>query len=405
MSFIQKNLLAIQHVFAMFGSTVLVPYITGMDVSLALLCAGFGTLIFHFSTKRMIPAFLGSSFAFIPAIILTLQNYDPAYLKGGIIAAGILYLVFAIIVKYIGSHQINKLLPSIVVGPIIIAIGLKLVPVGLAMSGYSDSGVVNYQSLLIASLSLLIMVIVSFIQHSFFKLMPILISIAIMYVVCLVLGMVETSTIINARWFGFSENTLNNIFLLPKFDFSVILLIAPIGLVTLLEHIGDIKTNGAVVGKDFMQNPGLNKTLMGDGLATIFAGLLGGPANTTYGENTGVLAATKNYDPKNLRLAAVFAIAIAFLGKIVAIIQSIPTPVMGGISLMLFGLIAAVGIRVLVESKVSFSNYKNLVIPAIIIIIGVFVNSLKITDNFIISGLFIATVVGIILNKILPDNI
>ncbi|XWO13674.1 Uracil permease [Candidatus Hepatincola sp. Pdp] len=401
----KEYILGLQHVLAMFGSTVLVPFLTGLDTSIALLCAGLGTLIFHILTKGIVPVFLGSSFAFISAIILVLKQYGIPELKGGIIVAGLIYILLAGFIKIYGSAKIKKLFPPIVLGPIIIAIGLKLSPVALAMSGYKADGSINYTSILIASITLIVMLGVSFLQRSFFRLMPIIMAMLVGYIFTIILGLVDFTPIINAPWFGYSQHSLDAIFTLPKFNLTAILVIAPIALVTFIEHMGDIQTNGAVVGKDFVKNPGLHRTVIGDGLATLLAGFLGGPANTTYGENTGVLAVTRIYDPRLLRIAAIMSILLSMLGKVSAIIQNLPQAIMGGISLVLFGLISSMGIKVIVQNHVDFNNYKNLVIPAIIIITGVFIDTITITPTVQLSGLFIATILGITLNKILPDKL
>ncbi len=399
-----KNyILGIQHVFAMFGSTVLVPFITGLDTSIALLCAGLSTLLFHLVTKGIVPVFLGSSFAFIPAIALVLKEYDATYLKGGIITAGIVYIFIAGLIRLYGIQKIKSYFPSIVLGPIIISIGLKLSPIALSMSGYSNEGT-NFISIGIAFVTLLIMIFVSFLQKSFFRFMPILVAIFVGYLFSIFFGEIDFTPVVNAPWFGLNSGSIDTIFSMPIFNINVIFIVAPISLVTFLEHFGDIQTNGSVVGKDFTKNPGLHRTLLGDGLASILAGLLGGPANTTYSENTGVLAATKVYNPQIIRIAACIAICLAFLGKLTALIQNLPSPVMGGISMMLFGLIATVGIKVIIEAKLDFNNYKNLTIPALILIIGIFVDSLQISETIQISGLFLATVFGVILNKVLPDR-
>ncbi|MDR0484795.1 MAG: purine/pyrimidine permease [Alphaproteobacteria bacterium] len=399
-----KNyILGIQHVLAMFGSTVLVPFITGLDASIALLCAGLGTLLFQLTTKGIVPVFLGSSFAFISAMLLVLKEYDATYLKGGIIVAGVCYILFAVLVKIYGPQKIKSFFPPIVLGPIIIAIGLKLSPIALDMSGYSMTNP-NYIYLAIAFITLLTMVGVSFLQKSFFRFMPIIIAIFVGFIVSMLCGLVDFSHIHEASWFGLSDKALSTIFSMPKFNLSVILIVAPISLVTFLEHLGDIQANGSVVGKDFTKDPGLHRTLLGDGLSTMLAGLLGGPASTTYAENTGVLAATKVYDPRILRIAAFMAVILAFMGKLTALIHSLPTPVMGGISMLLFGLIATIGIRVIIEAKLDFNNYKNLTIPALILIVGIFVDTLKFTEHVEFSGLFLATILGVILNKILPDR-
>ncbi|MCL2566731.1 MAG: purine/pyrimidine permease [Alphaproteobacteria bacterium] len=400
---IKHYILGLQHVLAMFGSTVLVPFITGLDTSIALLCAGLGTLLFQLTTKGIVPVFLGSSFAFISAMILVLKEYDITYLKGGIIAAGLCYILFAAAVKIYGPQKIKSFFPPIVLGPIIIAIGLKLSPIALEMSGYSMTNP-NYTHLVIAFITLLTMVSISFLQKSFFRFMPIIVAIFVGFIVSMLFGLVDFSHIKDAAWFGLSAKAISNISSMPKFNLSVVLIVAPISLVTFLEHLGDIQANGSVVGKDFTKDPGLHRTLLGDGLSTMLAGLLGGPASTTYAENTGVLAATKVYDPRILRIAAIMAVILAFMGKLTALIQSLPTPVMGGVSMLLFGLIATIGIRVIIEAKLDFNNYKNLTIPALILIVGIFVDTLKFTEHVEFSGLFLATILGVILNKILPER-
>lgn len=399
-----KNyILGFQHVLAMFGSTVLVPFITGLDTSIAILCAGICTLLFHLTTKGIVPVFLGSSFAFIPAMLLVLKDYDTASLKGGIIMAGLVYVVIAGFIKLYGSQKIKDYFPPIVLGPIIIAIGLKLSPIALSMSGYSPSGT-NYTYFAIAFITLFTMLGVSFLQKSFFRFMPILVAIFVGYIVSIIFTDVDFTPVANASWFGLSSSSIDTLFTMPKFNIGAIFIVAPIAMVTFLEHLGDIQTNGSVVGKDFTKNPGLHRTLLGDGLASMVAGLLGGPANTTYAENTGVLAATKMYDPKIIRIAACMAIALAFLGKLIAIIHNLPTAVMGGVSMILFGLIATIGMKVIIEAKLDFNNYKNLSIPAIILIIGIFVDTLEVAHNIEISGLFLATVIGVVLNKVLPNR-
>ncbi len=395
--------LGLQHVCAMFGSTVLVPFLTGLDVSVAILSAGVATLIFHYVTQYKMPVFLGSSFAFIPVTLFVLHNYSLAYLKFGIISAGFMYLIFSVIVSKVGVQKVKSFLPNTVVGPVIIAIGLKLSPVALSMAGYK-AGNINYSDLLLSGFTLFVVIILSFMKGNFFRLFPILLAIVAGYIFACILGYVDFSIISKAKVFGLSGEALETVKTLPKFDLNVVLLVAPIALVVFLEHIGDVEANSAVVGKVFMKDPGLHRSLLGDGLATMFAGLIGAPSNTTYSENTGVLAVTKNYNPKILRIAAVFAIIIAFLGKVTAVVQSIPTPVMGGVSILLFGLIASIGIKTLVSKDIDFNNHKNLVIPAIVIIIGVFVDSIPVTKSFALSGLFVATLSGILLNIILPNR-
>ncbi|NLJ88185.1 MAG: uracil-xanthine permease [Epulopiscium sp.] len=398
----EKIILGLQHVLAMFGATVLVPILTGLDPAIAILSAGLGTLVFHLCTKGMVPVFLGSSFAFIPVIALVLQEEGLAAVKGGVIVAGLIYAIMAGVIKLFGVEKVRSFFPPIVAGPIIMVIGLSLSPVAINSSLYNQ-GSFDVKYLIVSSIVVLTMIIVSIFAKGFFKLVPILIAVVVGYLVSLPLGLVDVETIANANWFGIKN--YEQIFTLPEFSLSGILAIAPVALVVFIEHIGDITTNSAVVGKDFFKEPGVHRTMLGDGLATMVAGLLGGPANTTYSENTGVLAVTKVYDPAVLRIAAVFAIIISFIGKIGAIINCIPSPVMGGISIILFGMIASIGVRILVEAHLDFSNSRNLLIAAIILVCGIAIDSIPIYGELTISGLTIAAILGVILNKVLPENI
>ncbi len=405
----QTVLLAIQHVLAMFGATVLVPALTGLSPSLALLSAGVGTLIFHYITGFGVPVFLGSSFAFITAIALTLQNYGIAYVKGGVICAGLIYFMMSYIIKIFGVEKVKSFFPPIVTGPIIIVIGLRLSPVALGMVGYSVDanglGSIDHTSLIIALSVVITMIIFSVFAKGFFKLVPILMSIIVGYVVAILFGAVDFSPITNAPLIGFDSHSVAHLKTLPKFSASSIFAIAPIALVVFIEHIGDMTTNGAVVGKNFFLNPGIHKTMLGDGVATMFAGLIGAPPNTTYSENTGVLAVTKVYDPAILRYAAVIAIIISLFGKFGGFIQSIPAAVMGGVSVILFGMIASVGLRTLVEEELDFSHSRNLIIASLILVLGIAIDNIYIAGNVTVSGLAIAALFGIVLNKLLPTDI
>ncbi|NME35468.1 MULTISPECIES: uracil-xanthine permease family protein [Fusobacterium] len=397
-----KLILGLQHVLAMFGATVLVPFLTGLNPSIALLCAGIGTLIFHFCTKKIVPVFLGSSFAFIGAISLVLKEEGIASVKGGIISAGLIYIIMSYLVKIYGIEKIKSFFPPIIVGPIIVVIGLRLSPTAIAMSGYSN-GHFDIKSFVVALIVVISMVFFSSVGKSFFRLIPILISVTIGYIVSIFMGLVDFTPILQANWIGFSNDAITSITTLPKFSLTSVLAIAPIALVVFIEHIGDITTNGAVVGKDFFKNPGISRTLLGDGLATIAAGFLGGPANTTYGENTGVLAVTKVYDPSILRIAACYAIILSFIGKFGVILQTIPSPVMGGISVILFGMIASIGMRTLIESRLDFSLSRNLLISSLILVLGIGIDNIVIWKTVSLSGLAIAAIIGIILNKIFPE--
>ena len=425
----KEYLLSVQHLFAMFGATVLVPLITGLNPSLALFSAGVGTLIFHLCTKGTVPVFLGSSFAFLAALSAVIRPEGKVVIEniplaqGGIFVAGLIYLLFALLAYLIGAKRLRRIFPAVVTGPVIIVIGINLASVAISdsINGLSLADGVNSEILMnfsIALFTLFVVIICSIFSHGFFKLVPILIGILSGYILCVILSLMgyykmDYSAIVNASWINipFVSADSNGVpfMSLPKFNMGAILSIAPIALVTFMEHIGDITTSSTVVGKDFIKEPGLHRTLIGDGLATAFAGLIGGPANTTYSENTGVLATTKNYNPALLRMTAVFAIILGLLGKIGAVLQTIPGPVKGGVEVMLFGMIAAVGVRSLAESNLDFTHSRNLTIVGLILVFGLGFSQLggvnvhvgDITLN--ISGLFIAVVIGVIMNLILPD--
>ena len=405
-------LLGIQHVFAMFGATVLVPMLTGMSPAVALFCAGVGTWIFHLCTGRKVPTFLGSSFAFIATIQGAAQicsdnaeigtdAYLAAlpYATGGIIVAGALYLVLALLVRLVGAERVRSFFPPIVTGPVVTIIGLMLAPSAIN-NITTQIGTVNVGlNWLVAAIAIAAIFVTSLFAKGLFKLVPILIGIIAGYVAAICCGMVDFTTIAQAPWLDLPP------FFLPKFDMRAIGLVAPIAIVTFVEHIGDVTASSAVVGKDFIKDPGLHRTLMGDGLATMFAGLVGGPANTTYSENTGVLAATKNYNPLTLEIAACFAILISFLGKFAALITSMPGPVIGGVSIVLYGMIAAVGLRTLVENQVDFTKTRNLLIAAVMLVLGLGADKAITIGGVAISGVALAAILGIILNKILPEKI
>lgn len=408
-------LLGVQHVFAMFGATVLVPTMTGLSPAVALFCAGVGTWIFHLCTGRKVPTFLGSSFAFIAAIqgaamiCSGAEQGSDAYLAalpyatGGIIVAGALYLVLALLVKFVGADRVRSFFPPIVTGPVVAIIGLMLAPTAISsittpivMNGVTISVGLNW---LVAAIAIAAIFVTALFAKGLFKLVPILIGIIAGYIAASICGMVNFQQIAEAPWFELPS------FFLPKFDMRAIGLIAPIAVVTFVEHIGDVSASSAVVGKDFIRDPGLHRTLLGDGLATMAAGLIGGPANTTYSENTGVLAATKNYNPLTLEIAACFAIAMSFLGKLSSLITSMPGPVMGGVSIVLYGMIAAVGLRTLVENRVDFTRTRNLLIAAVMLVLGLGADKAIVLGGVAISGVALAAVMGIILNKLLPERI
>ncbi|MGL5189321.1 MAG: uracil-xanthine permease family protein, partial [Cetobacterium sp.] len=320
-----------------------------------------------------------------------------------VISAGFVYIFMSWMIKVFGVEKIKSFFPPVVVGPIIMVIGLRLSPVALSMAGYSN-GHFDLKSLIVALIVVISMITISILEKSFFRLVPILISVILGYIVSIFLGLVDFGPIAAANWIGFSGDALNDLLTLPKFSATAILAIAPIALVVFIEHIGDITTNGAVVGKDFFKNPGISRTLLGDGVATVAAGFLGGPANTTYGENTGVLAVTKVYDPAILRIAACYAIVLSFIGKFGVILQTIPTPVMGGISIILFGMIASVGVRTVIDAEIDFSHSRNLLIASLIFVLGIAIDNIIIWKTVSLSGLAIAALIGVLLNKILPKD-
>ena len=399
-----KMVLAMQHLIAMFGATVLVPILTGLDPSIALFSAGLGTLIFHFCTKGRVPVFLGSSFAFIPVIIAVSEKYgDLRYAQGGIIVVGAIYVLISLLIKKVGLNNINKILPAQVVGPMIIVIGVNLIPTALEMTGVTQLIGGSKEALpgvIIAVITLSITLIIKVFNKGFLSQISILIAVAIGYTISLLMGQVSVAEIQNAQLVAIPNFTL------PKFDIGAIAIVAPVVLAVFMEHVGDITTNGEVVGENFLENPGLNRTLLGDGLATLMAGFVGGPANTTYGENTGVLAITKNYNPAILRITAVFAILLSFVSKFGAVIRTIPQPVMGGISLILFSMIALVGFKTIKREKVKF-NIINIIVMGSILFVGLsekflgFPIQIKITESVSISGLSLAAIVGVVLNIVL----
>ncbi|MDY2802086.1 uracil-xanthine permease [Fusobacterium mortiferum] len=398
-----KFILGIQHVLAMFGATVLVPFLTGLNPSIALISAGVGTLIFHLCTKRIVPVFLGSSFAFIGALTLVLKNEGIGAIKGGVISAGLIYVIMSFLVKTFGVEKIKSFFPPIVTGPIIMLIGLRMSPTALNMAGYAN-GKFDTKSLIVAFSVILTMVSITMMKKSFLRLIPILAAVIVGYIVATILGMVDFSVVSQAKWIGLSTEAASDLFTMPSMSLTGIIAIAPIALVVFIEHIGDITTNGAVVGKDFFKDPGIHRTLLGDGLATIAAGFLGGPANTTYGENTGVLAVTGVYDPAILRIAACYAIILGLIGKFGILLQTIPLPVMGGVSVILFGMIASVGVRTVVDAQLDFGNSRNLIISSIIFVLGIAVDNISIWQTVSVSGLALAAFSGVVLNKILPKD-
>ena len=396
----RRVVLGLQHTVAMFGATVLVPLILGLSPSLALLSAGIGTLLFHLVTKGMVPVFLGSSFAFIAPIGLAqAEGYSLVSIGVAIIGAGVVYLIVSFLVTVIpdGTHKIRALFPPIVTGPIIAVIGITLAPVAISQAqGNWWLALVTLAGVIVASIWF----------RGLFKMLPILTGFIVGYVVSIVFGQVDFTAFNDAEWLAWPD--FGGVFGGGEFDIGALWLIAPVAFVTMIEHVGDILTNGRVVGKDFFDNPGVNRTLMGDGIATMFAGLIGGPPNTTYSENTGVLAVTKVYDPRVLRVGAIFAILLGFIPKFGGLLQTVPVAVLGGISIVLFGMIASIGLRVLTDARVDFTQSRNLIVAALILVFGLGVSGLDSPiqiGDVSVSGLALAAVVGVIANLILPKAI
>lgn len=398
-------LLGLQHTFAMFGATVLVPLLTGLSVSTTLLMAGLGTLFFHAVTKRKVPAFLGSSFAFLggyAAVAPLLEDGSPnvemlPYACGGVLVAGLVYVILAALIKFFGANKVMRFFPPVVTGPIIIAIGLILAP----------SAINNcQQNWGLALLAIAIIIVCNIWGKGMIKIMPIMLSIVITYIVALLTNNVDFSAASGKAMIALPNLTL------AKFDVSAIITIMPIALATMMEHIGDISAIGATTGKNYIASPGLHRTLVGDGLATSISALFGGPANTTYGENTGVLALTKVYDPLVMEIAAVVAIFLSFFPVVEALINSIPAAIIGGVSLILYGMISAVGVRNVVENHIDFADTRNLIIAAVILVSALGINGTAAQGiSFTIAGatiklsaLAIAAIAGILLNAILPGN-
>ena len=417
-------LLGLQHMFAMFGATILVPILVNgyfgsanqvLSVQVTLFCAGFGTLFFHLCSKFKIPAFLGSSFAFLggfasiasldTGIFANMPDSEKLqYACGGIFVAGLLYLVLAFIIKLIGVKRVMRFLPPVVTGPIIICIGLSLAPSAV------NNASTNW---LIAIVALAVIIIFNIWGKGMFKIIPILLGVVISYVFALALhglgftnpdgsAIFDFTNVINASAVGLPP------FQLPKFNITAILVMAPIAIATMMEHIGDMSAISATVGENFLEDPGLHRTLIGDGLATSFSALIGGPANTTYGENTGVLELSRVHDPKVVRLAAVYAIILSFIPKFAEIIGSMPASIIGGVSFILYGMISAIGVRNVVENHVDFTKSRNLIIAGVILVSGLgFSGGLTFNiggTSITLTSLAIAALAGILLNAILPGN-
>lgn len=428
----KMTLLGLQHAFAMSCATILVPLLTGLDVGVALFAAGLGTLIFHLCTRGRMPTFLGSSFAFIVALQAVIGSDDPSkgkapmygtvaesipYAMGGIIAAGLFYVLLSLLIRLFGSRFMDKLFPPVVRGVGIAIIGLNLA--GSAVSNIQAQYNAAGQTIpvfgegfhlptyiwgwVLAGLVCLTAIILSSYGKGMVKMSSIVIALGVGYVVTLLVvktglapaGLMDMETISQHSWLEIPN------FVLPKFDVRAIATIAPIAIVTCVEHVGDVYANGSVVGKDFTKNPGLHRTILGDGLATVAAGLIGGPANTTYSENTAVLAATGNYNPASLRVAALIAIVVSFLGKAIGVVETVPKCVLGGACIVLYGMISSVGLRTLVENNVDFTKNRNLCIAAVMLVLAIGGATIG-GPLFSVSGIGLGILAGILLNLILP---
>lgn len=399
--------LSIQHMFAMFGATILVPQIVGLSPAIALLTSGIATLIFLFITKFQVPAYLGSSFAFIaPILFLTEQAGIGSAMIGSLFVA-LVYFIVSLVIWKTGYKWIMKLLPPIVVAPVIIVIGLALSPVAVDMAmNITVNNVKEYSMLHFSSalVTLLAAVIATLFFKGMISLMPVLIGIIVGYVYSLFIGIVDYTAVTKAKWIAAPD------FLLPGIDYefiitpTLIIIMVPIAIVTISEHIGHQLVLGKIVNRNYIKEPGLHRSILGDGLGTFISGLIGGPPKTTYGENIGVLAITRVYSVYVIAGAAVLAIVFSFFGKVMALISTIPTAVLGGISILLFGIIASSGLRMLVDSKIDFGDKRNLVISSIILVIGIGGAKLHFSETFVIEGMALAAIVGVILNLVLPGR-
>ena len=385
---VQKTIVGVQFLFVAFGATVLVPLLVGMDPSVALFTAGIGTLIFHLVTKGKVPIFLGSSFAFIAPIIKATELYGLPGTLSGLIAVGAVYGIMSALVKFRGVGFISRLFPPVVVGPVIMLIGLSLAGTGVNMAK---------ENWLLAILALITTVIVSLFGKGLLRLIPIFSGIVVGYVAAIVMGLIDFQPVVEASWFALPA------FVRPEFSWEAVIFMLPVAIAPVIEHIGDVYAINEVAGKDFVKEPGLHRTMLGDGLACVAAAFIGGPPVTTYSEVTGAISLTKIADPVVIRIAAVVGILFSVLGKVSAILKTIPSAVVGGIMLLLFGTIASVGINSLVKNKIDMDNTRNLVIVSLILTLGI--GGAELTfGNFTIGGIGLAALVGVILNLIIPKG-
>lgn len=395
----KQAFVGLQMLFVAFGALVLVPLITGLEPNTALLTAGVGTLLFQLCTKRQVPIFLASSFAFIAPIQYGIQHWGIAVTMGGLVFTGLIYFALAALVRWKGAKILDKLFPPVVVGPVIIIIGLGLAPVAvdMALGKTSNGAVTNDQALLVSMVTLITTVLVAVLAKGLMKLVPIMFGIAVGYILSLCLGIVDFSPVAQASWFSLPTITT------PEFRLDAILYLLPIALAPAVEHVGGIMAISSVTGKDFLNKPGLHRTLLGDGVATSAAAFLGGPPNTTYAEVTGAVMLTKNFNPKVMTWAACWAIAISFCGKVGAFLQTIPGVVMGGIMMLVFGSIAAVGMSTLIRAKVDMGEARNLCIVSVVMTFGIG-GMLVNVGEFSLKGISLCAIAAIIMNLVLPKE-
>ncbi|TFZ17314.1 uracil permease [Stutzerimonas stutzeri] len=391
-----------QMLFVAFGALVLMPLITGMDPNVALFTAGLGTLLFQLITKRQVPVFLASSFAFIAPIIAAKGEFGLPAVMGGVMAAGLVYMVLGFAVRLKGPGFIDRLLPPVVIAPVIISIGLALSPVAVNMAmgkaGDGSAQLIPYHTAMLISMPALVTtLLVAVLGKGLFRLVPILAGVAVGYGLSLIFGVVDTSGIAAAPWLAMPN------FIAPEFNIGAILFMVPVALAPAIEHIGGVVAIGSVTGNNYVKKPGLHRTLLGDGVATSAAGLFGGPPNTTYAEVTGAVMLTKNYNPKIMTWAAIFAIALAFIGKFGAGLLSIPVPVMGGILCLLFGSIAVVGLSTLIRHQVDLSEARNLIIVSVTLVFGIGGMAIG-YGEFTLSGISLCAIIALLLNLVLPGG-
>jgi uracil permease len=406
---VQWAVLSLQHVFAMFGATVLVPILTGLSISVALFSSGVGTLIYIFFTKAKVPVYLGSSFAYIAAISIASQSFGVGSAFIGLTVVGLIYVLVSFLIKYFGTTWLNTILPPVVIGPMIAIIGISLASVATGQAGLSPNSADQFfaflatdiRNPLIALVSFSTTVILAIFAKGFFKVVPIVGGILVGYVFAMLLGSVSFAGLEGIAWIKIPEFQIIGTYAI---DFRAVLMFAPIAFVTIAEHIGDHKVLGSITGEDFLKDPGLDKTLMGDGVATIAAALIGGPANTTYGENTGVVGMTKVASVYVIGLAAIISIVLSFFNILTGLIQTIPAPVMGGVLILLFGLISGNGLRVMVDARVNLASMRNLIIVSTMLVIGLGQATILINEAAGLTGMALAAIFGIILNLVLPEE-